>query len=475
MASSIILGILAVSQLMAQQAYLDKLPLRSTPAKKSSYVAWQSEANTEPTTQSTNGLAPDPDSTTAPSSSSQTQESDTVPGTFFPGVLPSGESGEVSDCDMTGVENGLWEGCSPGNCCAVCGGGYCTPPLWYTEQGARVLARSRPRRVSLGQVDVQVTNPITGQPQIVTKVILNTRSINYDVAVGYNATIGRYLGRDAMDRDDFLEFTYWGMNTWVDSALARGTRLTDTTTLGRRVEFGSIFTDFPVRVGGFTRADLQTLTVNSEMHNWELNLRLRPRGRPDQLVLHPNGRWRRECQPGTYMSYLTGIRYMTIGDGAFWHSQGTINDNGVLHFITGDYDVLTENDLLGLQIGADLIFRRCKWSWGFRAKVGPYINFARNAQEIHNDPTGDPFASVFFNDRFTAIKQKAALIGEVGIEANYKFKPNLIGRAAYDFMWISGLALAPEQFQFTATPMSQINANGSIYSHGISLGLEWCW
>ena len=105
-------------------------------------------------------------------------------------------------------------------------------------------------------------------------------------------------------------------------------------------------------VGGFNQADIQTLTVNSEIHNWELNLRLRPRGRPDQLVLHPSGRWRRECQPGTFMSYLVGIRYMTLGDGALWHGQGTIDDNGVINFITADYNVKTENDLLGLQIGS---------------------------------------------------------------------------------------------------------------------------
>ena len=48
---------------------------------------------------------------------------------------------------------------------------------------------------------------------------LRGHSLNYNIAPGYLATIGRYLGRDSMDRDDFLEFTYWGMNTWEDSHL----------------------------------------------------------------------------------------------------------------------------------------------------------------------------------------------------------------------------------------------------------------
>ncbi|MGD0519291.1 MAG: hypothetical protein ABSA26_17270, partial [Thermoguttaceae bacterium] len=85
------------------------------------------------------------------------------------------------------------------------------------------------------------------------------------------------------------------------------------------------------------------------------------------------------------------------------------------------------------------------------------------------------FNSVFLDSRLIAKKQIISLVGEVGFEATYKFKPNLMGRAAYDFMWINGLALAPEQYQFTTTPISAINTNGSIFSHGLSLALEWCW
>ena len=74
-----------------------------------------------------------------------------------------------------------------------------------------------------------------------------------------------------------------------------------------------------------------------------------------------------------------------------------------------------------------------------------------------------------------ANRYQAALIGEVGFQATYKFRPNLMGRAAYDFMWITGVALAPEQLQFAATPANSINTNGTIFSQGVSLGLEWMW
>jgi hypothetical protein len=131
--------------------------------------------------------------------------------------------------------------------------------------------------------------------------------------------------------------------------------------------------------------------------------------------------------------------------------------------------------MLGLQIGTDMIFRRCKWSWGVHAKVGPYIDFARSMQEIQTQGAFDPFAVFEFNDRFNTYKHKVALIGEVGFEANYKFTPSLTGRVAYDFMWVSGIALAPEQFQFTSTPEGTINTDGNIFSQGLTLGLEWSW
>ena len=68
-----------------------------------------------------------------------------------------------------------------------------------------------------------------------------------------------------------------------------------------------------------------------------------------------------------------------------------------------------------------------------------------------------------------------ALIGETGFFASYKFRPNLIGRASYDFMWVTGMALAPEQLQFTTFRLNHVNNNGTILYHGITLSMEWLW
>jgi hypothetical protein len=230
----------------------------------------------------------------------------------------------------------------------------------------------------------------------------------------------------------------------------------------------------------FNFATEHTISYRSTMNNFEIDGRFSPRGREDQLVMQPNGRWRRECQQGTYMSYLYGIRFMQIDERFNLHSVSqqsitttvpnqtpvtTVKNGG------GDYEIVTHNDLLGLQIGADMTFRKCRWAWCVRSKIGTYINFANQGSGINASATGLPNVSI--SDSGT--KHDAALIGEVGFEASYKFRPNLVGRAGWDFMWISGVALAPDQLQFTSSPANTINVNGTIFSQGLSLGLEWLW
>ncbi len=199
----------------------------------------------------------------------------------------------------------------------------------------------------------------------------------------------------------------------------------------------------------------------------EINGRIVPRGQQDRLVLHPNGKWRRECHPGTYMSYIYGLRFFQDNETFRFHGEST--SNGTTY--TGDYDVVTHNNLLGLQFGAEMTFRKCRWNWGIRAKLGPFINFSDQASTLNSGVANAPT----FSRRLAGAKHEASLIGEVGFFASYKFRPNLVGHVGYDFMWVSGMTLAAEQLQFDPHTLNQINTNGSIFYHGLSLNMEWLW
>jgi hypothetical protein len=457
---------------------------------------------------------------------------------------PPGSSAAASDAPTTDnsvlVDNGLWEGASAGPNCSKCGGGSGPPPDWYTQQGAHFMSRSNPRRnpitlqappggtyaalpiagapTSFGVYNNVVTTFTASNGQILRSQtfpteVLNTKQLGLDVSTGYDMTIGHYWCRDRNNNDHFVEFTFWGLNSWASSRTLAGymVPIYDETTgpysltdaeqinLGQEIPVttgkfqGSLRTGFPMATPtelpgatdeqktlslAFDYATEHAISYRSTLNNFELNGRFSPRSEPDRLVLHPDGKWQRECQPGTYMSYLYGLRLMQIDESLTFHSSGVGpfgNDSTLpVQNAAGDYDVVTHNNLLGLQIGAEMTFRKCRWAWGVEAKLGPYINFANQSSVIDAVAlSGTPRPA--YNQLLGANAYPAALIGEVGFQATYKFQPNLMGRAAYDFMWISGVALAPEQLQFVANPVDRINANGQIFSQGVSLGLEWMW
>jgi len=378
------------------------------------------------------------------------------------------QSEECASCESSiCLDGGTCDACALGPCCEVCGGGCCCPDDWYFKQGVRILSRSKPRGVLTTKEIVGVTQQGDG----IYVPRMSTRDIGFDTAAGYTATIGHYLGRDTDNRDQFVEFTYWGMNAWSDSQTVHGTRIDYV----GDVTAGNLFSPFEESVGGFNRAEEHDIWYKSQMNNYEVNVRLRPRGREDRLVLHPNGRWRRECQPGDYTSYLIGLRVLSIDERFCFRSSGMVDDNGAQSNVSGDYDIDTHNDLFGFQIGGDYIHRQCKWQWGFRGKTGLFVNFADQNSRILTSAPGDPFATTQLNITNYARRDVVSLLAEIGFVGRYKIRPNLVLNAGYDLMWVTGLALAPEQLTFDTTPANDINKNGHVYMHGLTLELEWTW
>jgi hypothetical protein len=326
--------------------------------------------------------------------------------------------------------------------------------------------------------------------------VLGSYSAAPNISGVWGMTLGHYFARDTKNRDHFVEFSFWGLNNWTDDASFDGSRVNVRNTQGEKTgEHGNLYSGYAVTevlnnlnlsvpilngtfVPGFDRVDQQTTFYRSSTNNFELNGRFTPRGREDRVVLYPNGKWRRECQPGRYISFLYGLRFFQLNEAFNFHGRGRTDTfdptTGQLidsQIFTGDYDIVTHNNLLGLQVGIDMTWRECRWAWGLYGKVGPYVNFNDQASDIN---AGPEFAPTFVR-RLAFSKHSNSLVGEAGVQGLYKFRPNLVGRASYDFTWVSGVALAPEQLQFDANPVNTINANGFIFMHGAKVGLEWLW
>lgn len=407
--------------------------------------------------------------------------------------VPTPAANAPVDTNML-IDNGLmWDNGGMPDCCTICGGGCCAPADWYMEQEIRILNRSRPRDVGIG-----FTAPATVPDRTLADQVLNSRTATPNISAVWGMTFGHYFARDTLNRDHFIEFSFWGLNNWRDEASFAGHRLSVFNSLGQKTsEQGNLYSGYSIttalsssntelfvlngsNVLGFDRADQQTTFYQSSTNNVEINGRISPRNQEDRLVLHPNGKWRRECQPGMYVSYLYGLRFLQINETFRFHSQGRIDTfdptTGALidtREDTGDYGIVTRNNILGLQVGMDMTWRHCRWSWGLRSRIGPCVNFAdqdSNISAVSSDATITPWER-----RLAGSKHVASLIGEVGIEGSYKFRPNLVGHAMYDMTWVSGVALAPEQLQFNTEPSNRVNTNGLAYFHGISLSLEWLW
>jgi len=401
-----------------------------------------------------------------------------------------------------------------GPCSEKTGRGYCCPPNWFVDQRIRYIHHPKPRGTIMGtwgRVD-NLYNGVFFDDFFITQNALSTRSVPFEPAAGYEITIGRYLGRDSDNRDHYLEFTYYGLNHWeqeaaihqtdrptASSAVGDPTRKfpnADQLAAGQTETFGNIFSVFDDRLAGFNRADDMWERYASRFDNFELNLRVRPRARHDRMILYQNGRWRREAQDDqVFFSFLGGLRGMSLDESFLLRSSGLIEvDNPVDPDTTattrGAYDVYTHNDMVGLQIGGDAVYRKGFAELGMRIKGGVFINFADQVSTLLStggldDPMGDtelydvngPYTDVnnqYYEER-TARSRDVAGVVELGFTAGYQLRTNLVVRAAYDLMWLSGVALAPEQIDGHIGVPGHINRNGLQFMQSLSLGLELDW
>jgi hypothetical protein len=363
------------------------------------------------------------------------------------------------------------------SCETYFGRGSACPPQWYLDMGVRVLNRSRSASVLLGSEYIP-TSPVPLVP------VLDARNVDFDASAGFDVTLGYHLGHDAQNNDDFLEFTYWGANHWNESYSVRGGRLSFGSGASQ-LTFGDLFTPFAPSnnffdsdVTGFNRADTMSITYDSELHNFEWNLRFVPRRKSDRLVLHPDGRWEREAPRGWTCNYLLGIRYISYDESFYFHSRGRIDQGGVpIALTTGDYVAFTHNDMAGLQVGAEVLWEEARWNFGVKVKAGPYINWAmqRSAARSTGAPQ-DPFSGgndVAFET--LAYDDQATFVGELGLMSSYKIRKNFHVHASYDFLWISGMAYAPQQLRFEDNPPDRISVLSTALFQGISLRAELLW
>ncbi len=122
----------------------------------------------------------------------------------------------------------------------------------------------------------------------------------------------------------------------------------------------------------------------------------------------PNGSWTRQYNHGHSPSFFGGLRYFQLSEEYLWANR---RDGVATNIFSGDYNVRTNNDLLGLQIGTELYDQHETWYWGAKFKAGAYVNFAdqQSFVTVNNILVRDEEASI----------GGAAFLGEASFVAAY--------------------------------------------------------
>jgi len=299
------------------------------------------------------------------------------------------------------------------------------PPIyttrWYVQADALVLTRDA--RIGNTPLVLRDNNAPTQ-----SNVLLSTADFEFPFEVGPRILVGYQIDPYAA-----IEASYFGIYNWQDSHTVVGNN-----NLNLPGDLGL--------VGNldFFNADKAVVTYDAIIHNAELNY-------VHSFLSNPNLAW------------LVGFRYFHLGE----KFDITFTDNQ-----TGSsaYKISTYNNLFGGQIGGRVGHACGRWSYDLTGKAGVYGN------DIHSSQNVADFNGFTVRNTSTNGGQ-VAFLGELGLNGNYEFSPNWSLRGGYQVYWIEGLALAPNQLDFTDTPASgtTLNKNGGMFMHGAHAGLMARW
>jgi hypothetical protein len=213
------------------------------------------------------------------------------------------------------------------------------------------------------------------------------------------------------------------------------------------------YLQMPGPIGNDLTADAQSAVFkyNSVINSAEAN------------VFRTSNYWRDSTESWLTLDWLAGFRYVGVEEQASITSRCCTDEAAV------PYNVRTRNNMFGGQIGS-----RARWTWdrwaleGW-AKAGILGNSEKQIQDPLIDYTG-------FQQRGTrsATGTDVGFIGDINLSAIYRLTDVWGIRVGYNTVWIGGLALAPNQFDFanTSTAGTGLNSGDGIFLSGANLGLE---
>lgn len=270
--------------------------------------------------------------------------------------------------------------------------------------------------------------------------------------------LGRFLFRDSFNRDHMTELAFYGGGDWTQS-----------TSLEAATANGLQIPTYIDRVNpSFNGARRLAFDYQSEMNSGEWNYLVRQRMSRDQMVLQPSGEWVRRAATTRTTSYLAGLRYLNQHERLDWDAFEIPIAAGLDE--GGNYHVVTENNLLGVQGGGTVSLEAARWSLGVTGKMGAYWN------RINLDSNFQVGETTVVNSGVTNSREDdLSFIGEFQVTGKWHLRPNLSLRAGFEMLFVDSIAVAPYQLNFIPGGFTQIAAASDSVYMGTSLGVESYW
>jgi hypothetical protein len=244
------------------------------------------------------------------------------------------------------------------------------------------------------------------------------------------------------------------------------------------MEGGVIDTPLNLLAPGFNGATRAFSSYSSDFNSMEWNYKLRRRLGRDQLVMSPGGEWTRHAERGFLPALIVGARLARVAED-FWMStsrENLVPPTPPADF-SGVYSIGTDNWLLGLNLGAELISQNEFFYWGLRGRAAPAINFSSTDQAangVNNTPFPESSTdSIAFTD--SADQAVASFIGDLTLMAGWNVTPNFALQVGWDFLWVAGIATAERQLNLNEREFDDIDAGGQTFYNGLSFGFTGSW
>ena len=323
-------------------------------------------------------------------------------------------------------------------------GNTCCGPNWYDFFVEAVYMK----RDDAGRDVPYTSDGIAGLGP--PNIVLSSNDLDFDYELGVRA-----FARYQISAVHNVEIGFLGAIDW--RAFASATSNTDS--------LFSAFSNFGTApFGGFDndvdQASLQTIDYSSQLDTVEINYR-RSWASPRHRI---HGSW------------LTGFRFMKVQEDFHYSSVVLAHIDPITLLPRGpgqaDYFIAINNDLYGFQTGADLgVCLLPGLNVVGEIKAGAYANRVDQDSRLNGTSLAAPVVE-------STDTTDTALIAEAGGHLIYQIHPMVKIGAGYQFLFVDGLALGPENFNSQppdALRTVTINDNGNIFYHGGTVRLEIGW